>query len=491
MFDYLIHILAMLFTIFIGYRPPWIKKKLLQNFPAKKDEPKVKTVRDIPGPFSLPILGTRWLFTLGLYQTNKIHLFYEEMRDKYGRIFKEEALFNIPVINIFDKEDMEKVLKSAGKYPIRPPTEAIAKYRRSHPERYASTGLTNEQGERWHFLRTSLTNVLTSPKTIHDFLPEVGEIADDWCNAIKQKRNKEGYVANLDELTGKLALEATCALVLGRRMGFLIEGEKCEAAEGLAEAVHKNFIACRDTYFGLPLWKLFPTSSYKNLCNSEKVIYELASELIRTADENTMESPVFQSVLKAHIDEREKKSAIVDFLAAGIYTLKNSLLFLLYQVAMNPECQQKILDDSTKAYLKACSTETYRLSPTVNSLARVIDTNLELGGYQIPAGSVILCHSALACQNEMYFKDAKKFRPERWLDEEKQKSASAAGYILTPFGYGKRICPGKRFIEQVLPVILDKMVQTFVINVDRPMELEFEFLLSPKGHTSMRFDDRT
>lgn len=482
MIDIFTGILAAIFFICLGYRPPCFSTKISYF--------KSKEIQDIPGPLSLPILGTRWLFTIGRYKVSKLHEYYKDMRDKYGPIFKEEALFNTPVISIFEKRDIERVFRSTGKYPIRPPTEAIARYRAEHPERYSSTGLVNEQGEKWHFLRTSLTTVLTSPKTIQGFLPEMEDIADDWCHLIKQKRNKDGSIDDLEELAGRMGLEAICALVLGRRMGFLIEDQTCESAEKLSKTVHKNFIACRDTYFGLPLWKLFSTPSYKRLCESEKDMYDLGSELIRTADDATRESAVFQSVLNAHIDEREKKSAIVDFLAAGIHTLKNSLLFLLYQVAMNPQCQDEIIADNTKAYLKACSMETFRLSPTVNCLARVIDTDMDLSGYHVTAGSVVICHTALACQNDNYFKQAKKFRPERWLNEEKHESSANATFLVTPFGYGKRICPGKRYIEHVLPVILDKIIEKFKITVTKPLELEFEFLVSPKGNVSMRFQDR-
>lgn len=42
------------------------------------------------------------------------------------------------------------------------------------------------------------------------------EIADDWCHLIKQKRDQTGLIHNLDELAGRLGLEATCALVLGK-----------------------------------------------------------------------------------------------------------------------------------------------------------------------------------------------------------------------------------------------------------------------------------
>lgn len=37
-----------------------------------------KTVADVPGPYSLPILGTRWIFSrFGCYRLNKIHEAYK------------------------------------------------------------------------------------------------------------------------------------------------------------------------------------------------------------------------------------------------------------------------------------------------------------------------------------------------------------------------------------------------------------------------------
>ena len=57
---------------------------------------------------------------------------------------KEEALWNIPVISIVDKDSIEKVLKQSGKYPFRPPNEVTAYYRKSRPDRYTNLGLVNE-----------------------------------------------------------------------------------------------------------------------------------------------------------------------------------------------------------------------------------------------------------------------------------------------------------------------------------------------------------
>jgi hypothetical protein len=44
----------------------------------------------------------------------------------------------------------------------------------------------------------------------------------------------------------------------------------------LAEAVRIHFTASRDAFYGLPLWKLLPTSAYKQLIESEDAIYKYA-----------------------------------------------------------------------------------------------------------------------------------------------------------------------------------------------------------------------
>lgn len=349
-------------------------------------------------------------------------------------------------------------------------------------------------GESWQHLRTQLTTDLTSPRTIATFLPEVEEIVEDWCNLIELQRDDQGRVENLEHLGSRLGLEATCALVLGRRMGFLLPGGESETAKRLAAAVHNHFIASRDTYYGLPLWKLFPTPSYSRLVKSEEDIYSLALELIEGADDSTRESAIFQSVLRADVDDREKTAAIVDFIAAGIHTLSNSLLFLLHLIGSHSEVQETLFKELTEStsssYLKACVNESFRLLPTANCLARITEQEMELGGYQLNAGSVVLCHTGIACRDERNFPFGDKFRPERWLGDEKAVTAAAGTYLVTPFGIGRRACPGKRFVEQVLPVVLASTAKRYLITCNEPLELEFEFLLAPKSPVSINFTDR-
>lgn len=109
---------------------------------------------------------------------------------------------------------------------------------------------------------------------------------------------------------------------------------------------------------------------------------------------------VFYHILQADsIDIREKKSVIIDFIAAGIQTLTNTISFLLYYVSKNAGCQNKILEElrnldfkndtettSSHMYTKACIQEASRICPTAFCIARVLEEDMTLAGYDLAAG---------------------------------------------------------------------------------------------------------
>lgn len=115
---------------------------------------------------------------------------------------------------------------------------------------------------------------------------------------------------------------------------------------------------------------------------------------------NTVHS-VFLSILnEPNLDIREKKSAIIDFISAGIETLANTLSFILYYTTRErrtqdgiyaefrhcPDGQINVDDLSAASYTKACVQESYRLTPTAFCLARILEEDTTLSGYDLKAG---------------------------------------------------------------------------------------------------------
>lgn len=60
-------------------------------------------------------------------------------------------------------------------------------------------------------------------------------------------------------------------------------------------------------------------------------------------------------------------------------------------------------------------------------------------------------------QNEKYFTDGKKFRPERWLrgnSETVPPAPDASAFAFLPFGFGVRSCVGQRFTEMEVHILI-------------------------------------
>merc|ERR1712176_1603160 len=74
---------------------------------------------------------------------------------------------------------------------------------------------------------------------------------------------------------------------------------------------------------------------------------------------------------------------------------------------------------SSMVLLKACVKEALRLRPPLVILMRTAERPLEVCGYTVPKGTVVVsCPPVTHCLEHVY-KDAKVYNPSRWLDENK------------------------------------------------------------------------
>lgn len=201
-------------------------------------------------------------------------LIFPDFNRKYGPIVLEVTSNGTPILSLYDRQDIEKVLRYPSKYPFRPPTEIVAFYRKMRPDRYASTGITNEQGEAWHNLRSKLTQNITSPRVLQAFLPALNRICDDFIDLLRTKRDpKTNIVENFQNIVNLFGLEAVCTLMLGKRMGFLSRSPP-ENISKLAAAVKTLFITQRDAGYGFNWWKYISTRTYRDFVETEDTIYK-------------------------------------------------------------------------------------------------------------------------------------------------------------------------------------------------------------------------
>jgi cytochrome P450 len=58
---------------------------------------------------------------------------------------------------------------------------------------------------------------------------------------------------------------------------------------------------------------------------------------------------------------------------------------------------------------------------------------------------------------EKYYPEADKFIPERWLKDDSQSSKKIHPFVTMPFGFGPRMCIGRRFAELEIETLITKV----------------------------------
>ncbi|XP_068713125.1 1,25-dihydroxyvitamin D(3) 24-hydroxylase, mitochondrial-like [Montipora foliosa] len=204
------------------------------------------------------------------------------------------------------------------------------------------------------------------------------------------------------------------------------------------------------------------------------------------------------------LTQEEKNSLATELVAGGVHTTANLLLWLLYNLGRLPEIQAKLLQEIDKAvgneiyitakhvvkmpYLKAFVKESLRFTPTISALTRVLDQDVVLSGYHVPAKTNVIIDLFSACHNENIFKDPSEFRPERWMRENKDEQHAFANL---QFGYGVRMCVGRRIAEMEVYLLLCKLLQRFRIEyTNEPLESIQMLILVPDKPVKIKFVDR-
>uniref|UniRef100_A0A2N9HWA1 Cytochrome P450 n=1 Tax=Fagus sylvatica TaxID=28930 RepID=A0A2N9HWA1_FAGSY len=111
-------------------------------------------------------------------------------------------------------------------------------------------------------------------------------------------------------------------------------------------------------------------------------------------------------------------------------------------------------------YLEACAKETLRLYPPGPLMLprRALQT-CQVMGYTIPKDSQISVNMWAIGRDPTVWNDPLSFKPERFLDSCLDFKGNNFDY--TPFGAGRKICPGQPLAMKQVPLILGSLVHSF------------------------------
>jgi cytochrome P450 family 135 len=162
------------------------------------------------------------------------------------------------------------------------------------------------------------------------------------------------------------------------------------------------------------------------------------------------------------LSDAELRDELMTLLVAGHETTAAALSWALLEVAADPVAQGR-LAAGEPGLAEAAITETLRLHPPLAlGGIRRLPRSLELGGWQLPAGTTVAPCAMLLHRRADVYEQPRRWRIDRFLG-----SRPPAG-AWVPFGGGIRRCVGAALAQFEARIVLDEVVRALELRSAGP-----------------------
>ncbi|KAJ6486934.1 cytochrome P450 [Mycena sanguinolenta] len=473
-------------------------------------------IKDIPGPPS-----PSWLF--GNLLEIILRVPYGECefqwQKTYGMLYRTKGCFGENRLMISDPETLKHILSHPATYMKSPQQQLV------NETGLGSGSLLFVEGDAHRRIR-AVMNPAFSAASIRALGPTLRkaarEISEVWEVLLERQ-------ASDDVLDIYPSLHATTLQAVGEG----VVGYNFQADKDFAARYHNLVVIAADRsktsviidgilpYIPRPVMKIlfnFPPPAVGKLLEFKSAIGTLAKRLIKdkvdalelgVEPEKDLMSVLVdsnsQSTNKMTFEEIKDQFATIT--VAGEDTTANTVAWSLYELAKNPDLQQKLraeLDEAGPAdsidydhlhILNALIKEVLRLYSTVPQTERVVakDSVLPLSRpittssgkviTEIPVTKgqhLIIAISSYHRLTSVWGADAEEFKPSRWLDGNVPSAGTSLGPYsnLLSFLGGSRTCIGWRFSIAEMQIIISELVRKFSFALPSEVEVQRTFAIT-------------
>jgi cytochrome P450 len=358
-------------------------------------------------------------------------------------------------------------------------------------KRLLGEGLLTSEGEFHHRQRR-----LAQPAFHHQRIATYANIMTEYSVRMRE-RWKDGATLDISQEMMRLTL----SIVAKALFDADVESEADEIYQALTVSL-KAFMAFTSPFAGLfeklpwlPVTRRFKKARERLDATIYRVLHErrasgvdrgdLLSMLLLAQDEEGGSGSM--------TDEQVRDELITIFLA-GHETTANALTWTWHLLAQHPAVEAAVhaeveglgdrLPDYTDLprlrYTEMVFTEAMRLYPPAWMISRRTQQEYTVGGYKVPAGSVLIMSQYVMHRNPLYFPEPLRFDPQRWTQEAKN---SRPKFSYFPFSGGQRGCIGEGFAWMEGILIMATLSQQWrMLHVSsHPVELQPLISLRPKN----------
>ncbi|KAJ3309101.1 Cytochrome P450 4d2 [Boothiomyces sp. JEL0838] len=297
----------------------------------------------------------------------------------------------------------------------------------------------------------------------------VDELAQIWQNKLSDKP----FEIDVFNTMNSIAIEVMISVLFGGNVKVL--GKTADEKNSMWGNIEKSVGSVMTFRIVTPkiLWGVLGISRYsKQVVDMKKRLEDSMTRMVKNNDPNREGWKMnvvdrLSSALDSQKLSREQILAeMIGFFFAGQDTTANTLTFMLYELGLHPEIQQKLyneikdfeLKDESDAlryinefkYLDFFFKETMRMHPVVPTI--------------------------VVFKDEKYYKNPESFNPDRWKDDQINPNA------FQPFGDGPRNCIGQKMAVIEVKYAIVQLLKHFVFtNVEQQVEYKSVIVSSIKG----------
>ncbi len=448
------------------------------------------SVRTAPGPHTYPIIGC-----LPQMLGDRLKFLTESAR-QYGDVVRLGAIGPQQLYLVTHPDGVKQVLQeNAQNY-----TKG-ANFKNKDIDLLIGKGLVNNEGDSWRrqrrmmqpaFHRQRVANLVTDMTTI------IAQMLETW-RAIKPNMPLDISTEML-RLTQKIVLKT------------LLSIEDSSEITELTKAWDVVFNFHREriwAFFKLPVD--FPTPKNLRFVQAVRTLSESAERAIREHQPGDSAPNDLLSMLIEARDEsgegmsnEQLRDEVMALYTAGFETSGTALGWIWYLLAKHPSIESKLQVELTTVlggrtptfadlpnlkYTKMIVEEAMRLYPAVWLNSRTALADDEIGGYHIPAGSMILLSPLVTHHLPAFWKNSEDFDPERFTPE---RSIGRPRHAYYPFGGGPRQCLGDVFAMTEIQLTVAMVSQNFRLSLvpEHPVEQRALLTLEPRNGILVTLEPR-
>ena len=343
--------------------------------------------------------------------------------------------------------------------------------------------LLNTKGERWRQQRETLDPAF-APARLAAFAPLVVEATAAMLQRW-QPLAQGGRAVDITEEMMRLTLHFLSRLVLGVDLSG--EGDEC----GQAIVVMQQYMD-RRLVSRWPSIPSVPTRQNRVLHRARRLLHQFIGELI--AERRRDPGPP-TNLLAIFVRARDPKTgqelsdqqlldSVLAHFMAGHETVAFSLTWAWYHLARDPVLRQALHEEAARVLGDRAPTyedlphlrftgmvvrEALRLYPNVWVFTRQAEQDDTLGGYFIPARSIVFLSPFLTHRHTAFWPDPERFDPSRFTPGQ---SAGRHPFAWCPFAGGAHRCIAAELVMMEMTLMMAMIARRYLPHLvdDRPIE---------------------